>query len=180
MARRRAALRLSEIWQFPLFLVSLGLFGIAAYLLITARPRATVDQKIDVAVKYLKLDRPQAAIEQLNRILETETLAAPKEGLIHILLGQAIAAGQQQMNLSIPENYRRVIEQTELGMTQGAAADSAAHARLADSYAALGQTPTAEQQLHIAIGMDSDHSLPLRRELVGFQIADGLPTEALG
>ena len=180
MAARRTAFPLSQLWQFPLFIVSVALFGLAAYLLVNARPRATLDQKIDVAIKYIKLERPEAAIEQLNRILATETsMDAAKEGVIHILIGQAIADGQQQRHLNIPENYRRIIEQTELGMTQGAPADSATHARLAESYAALGQSPIAEQQLRTAIDMDSDHSLPLRRKLIEMQIADGFPQGAL-
>src|SRR4051794_37608287 len=54
--------RVTQLWQFPLLLFSLGLFGYAAYLFIDPKPGLSIDQKIDVARSLLKKERPEAAI----------------------------------------------------------------------------------------------------------------------
>ena len=62
MAFRGSRRSLAHLWQAPLLLLSLGLFGYAAYLFIDPQPGLTLDQKIDVARVYLKNERPEAAI----------------------------------------------------------------------------------------------------------------------
>ena len=76
-----AAAQITGAVQLPLFLLSLGLFGYAAYLFIDPQPGLTIEQKIDLARTYLRHERPEASIEQLNRMLSTEKLArsAPRE-----------------------------------------------------------------------------------------------------
>ena len=135
---RNIAGRISQLWQLPLFLVSVGLFVYAGYLFINPGPGATVDQKIAVAREYLKQDRPDAAWQQLTRLLESEKLDREKEAPVHLMLAEALAAVQLQQKLNIPANHQRIIEQTEIGLEQGAKADAAVHRRLGDSYAALG------------------------------------------
>jgi tetratricopeptide (TPR) repeat protein len=173
MAARRNPARLSQLWQFPLLLLSLALFGVAAYLFIKPGPRATVDDKIAVARLFLTHDRPEAALEQLNRILETETEMAPqKEAVIHLMLGEALEMGQDQLKLNIPENFRRIIEQTRMGLNLGGADAAPVERRLATSYAALHDTDPAIDHFRRAITMDPDHALDLRRRMIDLLLAD--------
>src|SRR6476469_5324136 len=89
---RGKSTRLSRLWQLPLFLLSVGLFGYAAYLFIDPKPGLTIDQKIEVARSFLKFDRPEAAIDQLNKLLGGEKLTLENESKIHLMLAQAIDA----------------------------------------------------------------------------------------
>src|SRR3954452_21580921 len=88
--------RLAQLWQLPLLLLSLALFGYAAYLFIDPKPGLTLDQKINVGRNYLSQARPDAAIEHLNKLLNTERLDKPHEGQVHLLLADAIAAAENQ------------------------------------------------------------------------------------
>src|SRR5262249_14668525 len=71
---RASSARLAQLWQFPLLLISLVLFAVAAYLFIDPKPGPTINQKIDIAQGFLDQNRPEAAIEQLNKILASEKL----------------------------------------------------------------------------------------------------------
>jgi len=173
MAARRNPARLSQLWQFPLLVLSLALFGVAAYLFIKPGPRATIDDKIAVARLYLTHERPDAALEQLNKILETESELAPqKEAVVHLMLGEALEMGQDQLRLSIPENFRRIIEQTRLGLNMGGHDDALIERRLANSYAALHDTDPAIDHFRRAITMDPDHALDVRRRMIDLLLAD--------
>src|SRR4051794_2156862 len=77
--------RLAQLWRLPLLLLSLGLFGYAAYLFFDPQPGLTVAQKIELARKYLDFERPKAAREQLNKILTSDQLSAADQGRVHIL-----------------------------------------------------------------------------------------------
>jgi tetratricopeptide (TPR) repeat protein len=169
----RSAIRnqLSQLWQLPLLIFSIALFIYAGYLFIASGPNATIDQKIDVARNYLKEDRPDAAWQQLARILDTEKPEQAKEAQIHMLLAEALDAAAKQRKVDVPENYQRIIEQTELGIAEGATADADAHRRLADSYAALGQSDQAIEHYRLAIAMDSQHSLSLWRKMIELQLS---------
>ena len=74
MASRRPQRRIGQLWQLPLLVVSLGLFGYAAYLFIDPKPGLTIDQKVAAGRTYLAQERPKAAIEHLGRLLNTEKL----------------------------------------------------------------------------------------------------------
>src|SRR5258707_12061894 len=84
--------RISHLWQVPLLILSIGLFGYAAYLFVDPKPGLTIEQKLNVARNFLSQERPDAAIEHLNKLLNTEKLDKPHEGQIHLLLADAIAA----------------------------------------------------------------------------------------
>src|SRR4051794_40947705 len=88
--------RLGQLWQLPLLLFSIALFLYAAYLFIDPKPGPTLDQKIAVARTYLDQDRPEAALEQLNRILFTDKVEGPKEAEIHLMLAEALEDAQKQ------------------------------------------------------------------------------------
>jgi tetratricopeptide (TPR) repeat protein len=163
---------LSQLWQFPLFVLSLALFVYAGYLFINPGPGATIDQKIAVAQDYLKQNRPDAALQQLSRILESEKPEPAKEGTIHVLIAQALEAAQKQLKINVPANDQRIIEQTELAQQMGVQPDADMHRRVGDSYAALGQSADAAEHYRQAISMDPHQSLSLRRKLIDLEFAD--------
>jgi tetratricopeptide (TPR) repeat protein len=156
----------------PLLILSVALFIYAAYLFINPGPGATIDQKIAVARDYLAQDRPDAALQQLSRILDTEKLDRDREGAVHMLIAEGLDAGQKQQKISVPANYQRIIEQTELALDAGVKADAPVHIRLGDSYAALGQTADAIAHYRQAIALDPDHSVHLQRQVIELQLAD--------
>jgi tetratricopeptide (TPR) repeat protein len=171
MAARSSMRRLSQLWQFPSLVLSIGLFAVAAYLFINPARRATIDDKIAVAEHYLQQDRPDAALEQLNAILDTESSLAPyKEGMVHLLLGEALEAGQKQLKLDVPENDQRIIQQTDLALAGGVVPDAAIHRRLGNAYASLGHFPEAIQNYRDAITIDPDHGVDLRRKLIELEL----------
>src|SRR5690349_7635622 len=128
MASRRSnsQARLAQLWQFPLLLISIGLFGFAAYLFIDPQPGLSVDQKIDIAKKFLSQERPEAALAALNKIVATEKLDKEHEGKIHLMLAESLDMGQKQLRISIPANHRRIVEQTRLALGNGAKIDAVA------------------------------------------------------
>jgi tetratricopeptide (TPR) repeat protein len=177
-ARSPLANRLTQLWQLPLLIFSIALFIYAGYLFIASGPSATIDQKIEVARNYLKQDRPDAAWQQLARILDTEKPEQAKEAEIHMLLAQALDDSQKERKVGVPANYQRIIEQTELGLAQGAVPDAAVHRRLAENYEALGDADHAIEHYRLAIAMDSQHSLSLWRKMIELQISTDQEADA--
>src|SRR2546423_4162216 len=82
--------KISQLWQLPLLLFALAVFAVAAYLFITAKPGLSVGQKIDIARTFVRHDRPEAAIELVQRILSSDKMDAPVECQVHLLLGEAV------------------------------------------------------------------------------------------
>jgi len=174
----RSPQRFSQLWQLPLFILSIALFVYAGYLFINPGPGATIDQKIAVAQNYLQQDRPDAALQQLSRILDTEKPEQAAEGQIHLLIAQALESAQKQKKIDVPANHERIVEQTELALQCGVKADGALHLRLADSYAALGRSAEAAEHYRQAIAMDAVHSLSLYRKLIDLELANDDPANA--
>src|SRR5882724_4706224 len=135
--------RLAHLWQLPLLLLSLGLFGTAAYLFINPGPALTIDQKIQVARVYLNFNRPEAALDQLNKLLTTEKLVPATEGRIHIMLAETLEQAQAQHHISLATNHERIIEQSRLALGQGMKPDADIYRRMGDSYDALNQPDKA-------------------------------------
>ncbi len=155
--------RLGDLWQAPLLLVSVGLFAVAAWLFIDPKPGLSIDQKIEVARTFLAQSRPEAAIEQLNRLLDKERLERDREAEIHLLLAESLEQGQKQKKLNIPENHRRIVEQTLIAMEQGAKPTAAMNQRLAESYEALGRPTESLMYYRRAMLMNPLKALWLRR-----------------
>src|SRR4051812_46313887 len=170
MASRRAHVHVTRLWQFPLLLVSLFLFGYAAYLFIDPKPGLTISQRIDVADSYLRHDRPEAAIEQLNRILSSDKLARENEARVHLLLAEALEQGQKLHHVSLRSNYERIIEQTQLALSQGINGTSDTYRRLGESYEALSKPADALDSYRRAIAIDSTHALALKRKVIDLQL----------
>lgn len=178
MAARRHAISagpsggsFSQLWQLPLLLASLGLFGYAAYLFIDPQPGLTPDEKIDLGRTLLAHQRPEAAREQLNKLLQNEKLTIPQQGRVHLLLAEALADEQKQKDINVPANHARIIEQTRLAMARGAQPDAAVHARLGESFEQLGRYQDAIDNFRKAASLDLDRFLPLQRKVIDLQIA---------
>ena len=147
MSSSGAKPRLAHLWQLPLLLLSLGLFGTAAYMFINPGPGLTIDQKIQVARVYLNSTRPEAALDQLNKVLTTEKLTPEREGKVHLMLAESLEQAQAQHHISLATNLSSIIEQTRLALGNGVKPDADMYRRLGDSYDALGDGITADHVL---------------------------------
>jgi len=178
MASGLAKSRLSQLWQVPLLLVSLGLFGYAAYLFIDPKAGPSIDQKIQWAQAYLKQDRPEAAIEYLNQLLETEKLDREHEARVHLLLAEALEQGQKQKKIDIPANHERIIEQLRMALALGAKPDAPMYLRLGEAFEALGRTAEALANYRQAMALDPNQSLRLQKRVIELQVDQGEPAAA--
>lgn len=170
MAYRRNQASLAQLWQFPLLLISVGLFAFAAYLLMDWGPGLSIDQKIQLARDFLQQQRPEAALAHLNKLLATEKLDAQRQGQIHLLLAEALEQGQKQLSISIPVNHRRIIEQTKLAVSRGVKLDAEAYRRLGESYQALNKPVEAIDSYRRAMALNAEYTLWLQRKVIGLQI----------
>src|SRR3954447_26465732 len=96
---RRIVRHLAQLWQVPLLLVSLALFVAAAYLLFDPQAGMSSQQKIQRARAFLKTDRPDAAIEQLNRMLAAGKMDRADEAIVHVTLAEAIDASMNRRDV---------------------------------------------------------------------------------
>lgn len=163
--------RLRELWQLPLLVFSLALFGVAAWLFIDPKPGLSVDQKIEVARTYLRQVRPEAAIEHLNRILARDKLEKEREAEVHLLLAEALDLGQKHKKINIPENHRRIIEQTLIAQELGAKPNATINQRMAESFEALGRPTEALIYYRRAMMMNPDKALWLQRKIIDLQLS---------
>jgi tetratricopeptide (TPR) repeat protein len=163
--------RLRDLWQLPLLVISVALFGVAAWMFIDPKPGLSIEQKIEVARTLIGQVRPEAAIEQLNRLLAKEKLEKVREAEIHLLLAESLELGQKQKKINIPENHRRIVEQTLIAMEMGAKPTAAMNQRLAESYEALGRTTESLMYYRRAMMMNPAKSLWLQRKIIDLQLA---------
>ena len=170
--------KLRNLWQLPLLVFSLALFGAAAWLFIDPKPGLSIDQKIEVARTFINQSRSEAAFEQLNRLLAKEKLEKDREAEIHLLLAEALELGQKQKKINIPENHRRIVEQTLIAMEQGAKPTAAMNQRLAESYEALGRTTEALMYYRRAMMMNPAKALWVQRKIVDLQLMSEDPAGA--
>lgn len=170
---RRGKPGLARLWQLPLFLLSLGLFGYAAYLFIDPKPGLTIDQKIELARTHLRYDRPEAAADRLNGLLAGERLTLENQAKVHLLIAEAIEKAQKLRKLDLPANHERIIEQSKIAISQGVKPEAEIYRRLGDSYEALGQFDEALKNFRRAEAMDVNRSLRLKRKVIELQVTQG-------
>src|SRR5882757_4127960 len=99
--RLRSNSGIAQLWQLPLLIVSLGLFGYAAWLFIDPQPGPTIEEQVTAARNLLTQERPDAAVPILNRLLNTQKLTPPQQGIIHLMLSESIDQRQKQLRVSI-------------------------------------------------------------------------------
>ncbi|MEO6434268.1 MAG: tetratricopeptide repeat protein [Tepidisphaeraceae bacterium] len=177
--------RLSHVWQLPLLILSLGLFTFAAYLFIDARPGISLNQKLAGARAMLTADRPDAAVEHLNRLMAAENLPDQQVAQVHLLLSEALDlveknGAAKQGGSKVAANYLRIIEQTQIALAKGVKPSGEIHRRLGESYEALSKPVEAVWQYRQAIAIDPSRALRLQRKVIDLQIAtsDWAPAEA--
>lgn len=180
MAWSGANPRLAQLWQVPLLLLSLGLFGTAGYLFVNPGGGLSIDQKIDIARIYLKYNRPEAALDQLNKLITSEKLTPPSEAKIHLLLAESLESAQKLHHVSVATNHERIIEQTRLALAQGVKPDPDAYRRMGESYEALERDGDALESYRRAMAMDPRRFPYLQRRVIELQLkdADIAPAEA--
>jgi len=171
-------MRPSQLWQVPLLIFSVGLFAVAGYFFVHPYRAPTFEDKIAVARHYLEQERPDAALEQLNRMLQVETLSQAQEAIVHLVLAESLDADQRRLKLSIPENYRRIIWQTRIALAQGVKLDAPAERRLGDAYAALNDTEPAIDHYRNSLALDGQHAVSLRRKMIELLEEDQQPIPA--
>ena len=165
--------RAGQLWQVPLLLASLGLFGYAAYLFIDPKPGPTLDQKLKIARTFLAQERPDAAIEQLNKLLSTEKLDKLHEGEIHLMLAEAISVAefQKDKKLNIPRKHEQIIEQSKLALSMDVPPSYEIDRRMAESYEALHDVPDALKYYHAAMAVDPTHSIRMHRKIIELHLS---------
>ncbi len=180
MASRYSSGRLSQLWQIPLLLLSLGLFGYAAYLFIDPKSGPTVDEKLAIAKNFVKIGRAEAGIEQLNKLLDAGKLTREQEAQVHLNLAAALDNAQQQNGMSVAANHMRIIEQIRIALAQGAKPDAEVYRRLGESFDAIDRPTDALDSFRKAMALDADRSLSLQRKVIDLQLArkDLGPAEA--
>lgn len=170
--------RRDRFWQFPLLLLSLGLFGYAAYLFINPKPRLTVAQRIDRDEALLHNDRPDTARADLLQILAPGKLTPENEARARLLLARVIDAEQRQKNLSTASNYGQIIQHTKAAVSLGAKPDADDYRRLGESYEALDRNADALESYRRAVALDPNRSPKLRRKVIELQLEKGDNTAA--
>jgi tetratricopeptide (TPR) repeat protein len=180
MASRRADPKLGQLWQLPLLLLSFALFGYAAWLLIDPQPGPSFEERMAGVRNLLRLERPHAAIEALNRILASGKLDDAQQAQAHLSLAEAVHLGQSRQKYSITANHLQVVEQTRLAIARGAAPDAAANRRLGESYEALGRTEQALEAYRRAMNLDPQRVHAIRRKVIDMliEVGDGSSADA--
>jgi tetratricopeptide (TPR) repeat protein len=161
---------LAQLWQLPLLIFALALFGYAAWLFIDPRPGQSIAQRIDQAHRMLKAERVEAAIERCNLLLASGKLQPLQEGAVRMMLGEAIALGQEQRKLNIRDNHARIVEQTKRAIGLGIEADARVHQRLAESFEALGKHGDALEHFRRLAETDDAHALKWERKLIALHL----------
>ncbi|HEX8340852.1 MAG TPA: tetratricopeptide repeat protein [Tepidisphaeraceae bacterium] len=156
----------SQLWQLPLLLVSLGLFGYAAYLLWDPQPGPTVEERIVDVRTLLKAERPEAAVERLKALLSLDALTPPQRGRMHLLMAEALDSFQTLRKQIIPVLQHRIIEQTRLAGTLGVQPGGADYRRLGGAYERVAKPVEAVDAYQKSIALDPDKSLVLARKII--------------
>ncbi|MFI5377773.1 MAG: tetratricopeptide repeat protein [Tepidisphaerales bacterium] len=169
-----------QLWQLPMFVFSLGLFGYAAWLLIDPQPGPSVAQRIESARKYIAAERPDPAIAMLNELLREQKITKTQEGAIRLMLAQSLDLWQREHHVSVAANYKNIIEQVRLALKLGITSDAQATAILARSYEATGQTQHALEQYRQTLATDKAHALKWQRKVIDLELKTEALDSALG
>jgi tetratricopeptide (TPR) repeat protein len=170
--------RLGQLWQVPLLVLSLGLFGYAAYLFIDPKPGLSIPQRIDRADVLLQHERPDAAREILTKLLTSEKLVRENEAKVHLLMSRAIYAEQREKKLDLAANHQQILAQAKSAVALGAKPDADDYRRLGESCEALGRLPDALDNYRQAMALDPNKALHLKRKVIELQIGQGASAAA--
>ncbi len=168
----------SNLWQMPLFVLSLGLFGYAAFLLWDPKPGPTLEERLLNVKQLLKFERPEAAVESLNKLLTNDKLTSDQQSRIHLMFAEALEMYQNQKQQTIPALNMRIIEQSRFAVARGAELDGVAYRRVGQAHEKLGQEKEALQNYKHASALDPDRALRLSRKIIDMMLDQGDPQGA--
>jgi tetratricopeptide (TPR) repeat protein len=164
--------RLTRLWQFPLLLISTGLFVLSAYKLIDPKPPPTIDERLAAVDRMLEGERAEPAAETLRAMIveENKQITPLHRGQMHLALARAIEQIQNAKRLEIPLNFLRIIDHSKQAEKLGVKLDAVAYRRVGSSYESLGRIHDALDFYNKAIAADHEHSLPLQRKVIDLLI----------
>lgn len=161
---------IAHLWQLPLFVISILLFGYAAYRFIDPRPAMTLAEKVDVARILVQEHRPEAAIDYLNKLLVTDGLEPAMQADVHLMLAESLEEGQQQKRISLATNHLQIIEHTRLALRLGVKPTGQIHRRLGTSYEAIDKPVEALSNYRQAMMLDPKLEPALLRKVAELQL----------
>jgi tetratricopeptide (TPR) repeat protein len=171
MASRRPTLRFAQLWQVPLLLLSLGLFAYAAWMFFDIRPGQSIDQKMASARTLMTQERPEAAIDYLNQLLNTAKFDVSHEGRIHLMLAESLEMLQKQKPTRvIPAYHEQIVQQCRMALSQDVAPTAAIYRRLAESYEAMRRPIEALDNYRRCMAIDPERSLRMQRKIIDLQL----------
>jgi tetratricopeptide (TPR) repeat protein len=162
----------SQSWQLPLLLFSLCLFGYAGYLFVDPKAGPTIAERIEGAQALIRQERGEAAIEVLNKLLPEKKLDKPRQGVVHLLLAEALEVGQREKKVDLLSNHEQIITQTKIAETCETPLSAADHRRLGASYERLSKPTDAIASYRHAMALDADRELALHKKVIELLIDD--------
>ncbi len=174
----RSAPPLAGLWQVPLLIVSLALFGVAGYLFINPQPGPGLGEQIERSRRDIKAERYDAAIGRLGDLLDVAA-ESPDEPEIRLLIAEALdRAMRRSRRVESPASHRRIIEETRRAVEAGATETPVVADRVARSYEALAVPDRAAAHWRTAVRMleesgAAEEAVPMRRSTVEMLIANG-------
>jgi tetratricopeptide (TPR) repeat protein len=173
-----SALKPGQLWQLPLLIFSLLLFGYAAYLFIDPKPGPTPDDRIAEARSYIEQERPDAAIQVLNKLLASGQLTKKRQGTSHLLVATAIEQAQKARALNLVANHENIVVQTQRALQCDIDIGADGFRRLAESYEALNKRREALANYRRALSLDVNRQMKLHRKVIELLLDDEQPAAA--
>jgi tetratricopeptide (TPR) repeat protein len=148
------------------------MFGYASYRFIAPK-FSTAEEKLAGAQAYLAHDRPEAAIDQVNALLDGGKLKGEAAGRAHLMVAEALEAAQKQKHLSVDANHANIITQTRQAVALGVKPTGDMYRRLAESYEALDKPAEALLNYRLAMRSDADLDVRFQKKIIELQLASG-------
>jgi tetratricopeptide (TPR) repeat protein len=139
----------SQLWQTPVLLVGLLLFGAWLWMTVSApKPHNDFPGGLDSIAQYLKANNFDQARESINNILPHIGQAAPLEkARLSQLWGDLVYLEQRSTGADAAENHRKVVELYTQAREGGQPFDATHLQWWADTLVALGQEDKALKML---------------------------------
>ncbi len=174
---------IAGLWQMPLLVVSLGLFSLAAYLLLDPTPAPRVAEELAKAHREVRQERYDAAVERLN---ELAALPLPPEQNVetHLLTAKALDESMRRSRRAeTPATHRRVLQEIRTAFEEGAKDTPDVADREARSWEYLGGVDKAASRWRTAARMATELgepalAVPMRRSAAEMLIHHGRPAAA--
>lgn len=173
-----AAPEASRLWQWPLLIVAIALFGYASFLFVDPGKRADVPRFLSIASSYIDHDRPEAAVAVLNQLQQLGELTESERARLHLLTAEAIDRWQVMQKVDIEANHQQIVRHSQLAVDAGADLGAAGHERLARTLRSLGQVDLAVSHYRTAMRLDAASRLSLQRRLISFLLEAGRSDDA--